>query len=299
MAQDKYKPVDEAVEKLGEMSDKNVAEIAVAVTRGFEDKELKSRAIFYWIANNIALDPKSTRNNDKKFVLPEDVIRLRKGNPLGFSNLFQEMASQANIRCLVVDGYIKRNWQLIGEALDEPNYSWNVVQLGTSPETWYYVDAASAAGTVDEKFTTFTKKFISEFFFANKAVYNLGHYADNQAWQLGIGAKSKKEFINLPVFRNSSVAYGIGRTTPPSGFVKAKLNSNASFSFPYNGKEIKTLAVGTGNGKKAIITPIEEFSADGSAISFNYTFKAEDNFPFKIIINDEVVVEYNMEVIEK
>ena len=297
-AQAKYKPVDDRVAQMGAMTDKNVAEIADRITASFTDKEQKSRAIYYWIANNISIDPKRSRSNDKKNTLPEDVIRLRQTTSLGFANLFQEMASQAGIRCLVVDGYVKRNWQDIGEALDEPNYSWNVVQLGQSPEQWYYVDAASGAGSVDEKFTTFTPNFISEFFFADKEIYNLSHFADNAAWSLGIAAKSKKEFINYPLFSNSAVAYGIKKPTPPGGFTKAKINKEVSFSFPYNGKEVKSVSVSTGNGKKAAISPVDQFSADGSTVSFNYTFKKDESFPFKILVNDAIVIEYNMEVTE-
>ena len=102
--QSKYKNIDEAVKKLGPLNNFNVAVIADTVTEKFADNEQKARAIFYWIANNIQLDPKGTRQNDDKNILPEKVIALRKATPLGFSLLVQEMCSAANIRCLSVDG---------------------------------------------------------------------------------------------------------------------------------------------------------------------------------------------------
>ena len=67
--QSKYKNVDEAVEKLGPLNNFNVAVIADTITEKFTDNEQKARAIFYWIANNIQIDPKGTRQNDDKHIL--------------------------------------------------------------------------------------------------------------------------------------------------------------------------------------------------------------------------------------
>src|SRR6188768_483657 len=97
---------DELVKNLGSLPTLNVATITDTITINFSDKKEKARAIFYWIANNIALDPKATKTNDVKKINPEDVIQSRKTTPLGFANLVQEMCSLANIRCLVVDGYV-------------------------------------------------------------------------------------------------------------------------------------------------------------------------------------------------
>ena len=54
----KYKAVDDAVEKLGPLNNFNVAIIADTITQKFADNEQKARAIFYWISNNIQIDPK-------------------------------------------------------------------------------------------------------------------------------------------------------------------------------------------------------------------------------------------------
>ncbi|MBP6372122.1 MAG: transglutaminase domain-containing protein, partial [Ferruginibacter sp.] len=93
-----FASVDSAVKQFGGMSDKNVATIAQTITLAFPEKISKARAIYYWIAKNIALDPKASRSNDQKNSDPVKVIELRKATPLGFSLLFQEMCSQAGIR---------------------------------------------------------------------------------------------------------------------------------------------------------------------------------------------------------
>ena len=140
----------------------------------------------------------------------------------------------ANIRCLTADGYVKNNANDINNKIDEINHTWNVVQLGQSPEQWFYIDAAKASGFTDAKMTSFTKLFTSEYFFADRALFNLDHFPDNAAWQLGAGPKSLKEFYSLPVISNAAYKYGLQKPKPINGYVKTKANANTAFSFTYN-----------------------------------------------------------------
>src|SRR5688572_17444756 len=135
-AQTKYEQVDAYVEKLGPLTGLNVATIADTLTRQLASKEDKARAIFTWIAKNIALDLKATRGNDQKKSDPVLVVQNRKATPLGYSLLVQEMSSMANIRCLSVDGYVKNFPEEFNEKPDESNHSGNVNKLGQSPEQW-------------------------------------------------------------------------------------------------------------------------------------------------------------------
>ncbi len=297
--QAKYKNVDEAVEKLGPLNNFNVAVIADTITEKFADDEQKARAIFYWIANNIQIDPKGTRQNDDKNILPEKVIALRKATPLGFSLLLQEMCSAANIRCLSVDGYVKNYAAEINETADEKNYSWNVVQLGQSPEKWYYVDAARASGYLDKKSTMFTKQFTSEYFFADRKLFNLAYFPDNSAWQLGGGVKNVKDYYALPVFNNYSFALGLGKPAPISGFVKTTLKKPVLFTFPVNSAiEIKNISLLIGDEKKQQKPEAMNFENNGGVISFTYQFKKEDTFPLKVVVDGKDILQYMVEVTE-
>ena len=297
--QTKYKNVDDAVQKLGPLNNFNVAVIADTITEKFADNEKKVRAIFYWIANNIQLDPKGTRQNDDKNILPEKVIALRKATPLGFSLLVQEMCSAANIRCLSVDGYVKSFASEINEAADEKNYSWNVIQLGQSPETWYYLDAARASGYLDKKSNVYTKQFTSEYFFADKKLFNLVYFPDNGAWQLGSGVKSVKDYYALPVFNNFSFALGLGKPTPITGYIKTSLKKPVIFTFPINSiVDIKNISLIMGDEKKQSKPEAMNFVNSNGSISFTYQFKKEDTFPLRIIADGKDILQYMVEVTE-
>ena len=293
----KYKSVDDTVEKLGPLLTLNVATIADTITEKFTDKEQQARAIFYWIANNIAIDPKGTKQNDDKNTLPEKVIELRKATPLGFSLLVQEMCSAANIRCLSVDGYVKNFASEINETADEKNYSWNVIQLGQSPEKWYYADAARASGYLDKKLTAFTKQFTSEYFFADRKLFNLSYFPDNSAWLLGTGPKNKKEYYTLPVINNYAFALQLNKPIPAIGYIKTTLKKPVSFSFMINGN-VKNISLIAGDDKKQPKPEAMNFENSGGLITFAYLFKKEDTFPLKIIADGKEVLQYMVEVTE-
>lgn len=292
-----YSAIDNLVKNLGSLDKLNVATIADTITRNFPDKENKARAIYYWIATNISIDTKATKANDKKNINPENVIQLRKATALGFSLLVQEMCSLANIRCLSVDGYVKYKAEDINNKEDEVNHSWNVVQLGQSPEQWYYIDAAKASGFTDAKMSVFTKQFTSEYFFADKALFNLDHFPDNDAWQLGSGPKSIKEFYALPIICNAAYKYGLLKPQPTNGYIKTKVKVNTKFSFVYNSKEpIKNIFLIMGEEKKQRKPEPMNFTDNGGTITFNFQFKAADTYPVKIVADGEDLLQYYVEV---
>ena len=289
--------IDGYVKQLGPLDNLNVATIADTITRNFADKYDKARAIFYWIANNIEIDPKATKGNDNKKSDPVDVVQLRKATPTGFALLVQEMCSMANIRCLTADGYVKNNANDINNKIDEINHTWNVVQLGQSPEQWFYIDAAKASGFTDAKMTSFTKLFTSEYFFANRALFNLDHFPDNAAWQLGAGPKSLKEFYSLPVISNAAYKYGLQKPKPINGYVKTKANANTAFSFTYNDSiPIKNIFLIMGDEKRQLKSDPIDFKVNNGVISFNYKFKIADTYPVKIFADDKELMQYYVEV---
>jgi hypothetical protein len=296
---DEYAKTDAFVRSLGSLDNLNVATIADTITRKLDAKKDKARAIFYWIANNISLDLKASKANDNRKTDPILVVQSRKATPLGFSTLVQEMCSMANIRCLTVDGYVKNYAEEINNPADEINHSWNVVQLGQSPEDWYYIDAAKASGYADKKYSTFTKEFTSGYFFADKTLFNLDHYPDNQAWQLGAGPKSLKEFYALPVISSAAYVYGLQKPLPLNGYIKTKMKTPASFGFRQSGDvPITSITLIIGDDKKPDKPLDMNFVDNGGAISFKHQFKKEDVYPVKIVVDGKVLLQYMAEVTE-
>jgi transglutaminase/protease-like cytokinesis protein 3 len=199
-----------------------------------------------------------------------------------------------------VDGYAKNNVEQINEKPDEFNHTWAVVQLGLSPETWFYVDPTWGSGYTDDKVTVFTKAYNDAYFFADKTIFNYQHFPDNMAWQLGGGGpKSVKDFFELPLVKDNAYEYGIGNFSPLNGFIKASTKKPVQFSFKAAGNtkiEIVALMIGTDKKKR---TKTADFTFTNGLISFSYKFDEEDSYPVTVLINNKPVLGYFAEITEQ
>ena len=70
----------------------------------------------------------------------------------------------------------------------------------------------------------FTKSFNDAYFFADKTIFNLQHYPDNEAWKLGPAPKNKKDFYMLPVIKAAAYEFKLKGYYPLNGHILAKSN---------------------------------------------------------------------------
>ncbi len=291
-----FKHIDEAVKKLGALDSMNMGTISRLLTKNYTDKTDQARAIFDWIAYNISFDFKSARNGNSDKNTSLDVLLSRRATASGYANLFQDMCSSAGIRCLTVDGYVKNNIDDINAKKPELNHTWDVIQLGQSPEAWYVVDPCWGSGYTDPEFKSFTRAFNPDYFFANLTIFNWQHYPDNTAWHLGPKPKNKDDFFDLPLVKSMAYELGLKRMAPNNGIVKAKAGKPFNFSFQINSNAvIEKVAVAVGEGKK-IITKNVNYTFNGGTLSFSHTFPEEDNFPVSVYVNGKEFTVYNVTV---
>ncbi|MEO6722906.1 MAG: transglutaminase domain-containing protein [Ferruginibacter sp.] len=293
-----FKIVDDYVKSLGPLDTLNTGTISFIVTKKFPDAKDKVRAIFDWIAYNISYDLKAGRNNDNEKTSTDMVLKTRMATAAGYAGLFQDMCSVVKIRCLTVNGYAKYKTEQINEKPDGFNHTWAVVQLGISPDTWYYVDPTLGSGYTDEKVTKFTRAYNDDYFFADKTIFNYQHYPDNEAWQLGNGPKNLSSFLSLPLVKDAAYEFNISKFIPKDGFVKTHSKSPVAFRFNVQTRtpiEIVSLAIG--EGKKQKVKTVDH-TLSGGALSFSYKFEEADTYPVTVLINNKPVLSYMIEVEE-
>jgi transglutaminase/protease-like cytokinesis protein 3 len=291
-----FTKIDAYVKSLGPLDSMSTGTINNVVSNKFIDKMDKARAIYYWIAHNITYDVKATRNNNTAKNTPAEVLHSRKAVGIGFASLFQDMCSSADIRCLTVDGFVKYNTQQIGEKDQEINHSWAVVQLGQSPEDWYYVDPAFGSGYSNADMKTFTTYYTDAYFFTEKETFNLQHYPDNEAWKLGTAPKNKKDFFDIPLVKVSAVELGLKKLSPNSGKINAKVNKAVKFSFTVKSTEnITKVELGIGEKKKYRLEEIQ-YSNSASVLSFTYKFQDANSYPVTVFVNGKEFVQYYVEI---
>ncbi|MEO7768651.1 MAG: transglutaminase domain-containing protein [Ferruginibacter sp.] len=291
-----FKVVDDYVKSLGPLDTLNAGTISFVVTKQFPDQKDKARAIFDWIAYNISFDLKAGKNNDNEKNYSDLILKTRKANAAGYAGLFQDMCSVVKIRCLTVNGYAKYNTEQINERPDEFNHTWAVVQLGLSPDTWYYVDPTWGSGYTDDKMTKFTKTYNDDYFFADRFIFNYQHFPDNTAWQLGPGPKSVSSFLTLPLVKSAAYEFRLGKFTPDDGLIKTTISKAVSFNLKLStGEPIEIVALEIGEGKKKKIKTVDHSMSRGNIV-FNYKFEVEDTYPVTILINNKPVLGYLVEV---
>ena len=291
-----FKPIDEYVKKMGTLDSMNMGTISNVLTKNYADKTDKVRAIYDWIAYNISYDIKNARNGGADKNSSTEVLLYRKATGAGYASLFQDMCSSAGIRCLTADGFVKFGSEQINESKPEINHSWAVIQLGQSPEAWYYADPCWGSGYTDAEFKTFTQSFNPDYFFADLTIFNLQHYPDNTAWQLGPGPKNKKDFFNLPVIKSAAYEFGLKKFNPNDGAVKIKVNKSFPFAYQLNSSAaITKVALAIGDGKKKKIKDVP-FTFSGGMLGFTYKFEEEDSFPVTVLINGKELMEYKVDV---
>ena len=290
-----FKVVDAYVKSLGTLDTLNMGTITFIVTKKFPDPKDKVRAIFDWIAFNISFDCKAANKNGNEKNDAEAVLKFRKATASGYAALFQDMCSVVKVRCLTVDGYLKNNVEQFTAKPDEFNHTWDVVQLGESPETWFYIDPTLGSGITDDRVTVYTKQYNDAYFFADKTIFNYQHLPDNHAWLLGPGTKSSSNFFSLPLVKNAAYEYGISNFLPNNGYIKANTKKAVQFSFKASSSAaIDIVALAIGEDKKKKIKTVD-YTFNGGIVRFTYKFEEENSYPVTVLINNKPVLGYLVE----
>lgn len=292
-----FKELDESIKKLGALDSMNMGTITQKLTKNLSDKTDMARAIFDWIAYNINYDLKAAQNNNTEKNSSTEVLLYRKATGEGFANLFQDMCSSAGIRCLTVNGYVKNTPEQIGQTKTPINHSWAVLQLGQSPDAWYFVDPCWGSGYADAEFKIFTKAYNPGYFFADLNIFNTQHYPDNQAWYLGQRLKSKKEFFDFPLVKSGAYELELKRFSPREGSIITKAGSPLFFSFQLGSRvTVNKVSVLYGEGKSKKLKEVDFNLSTNGLLSFSYKFEEEDSFPLTIMVNGKQLVAYTVEV---
>ena len=291
-----YKAIDVYVQKLGSLDTLNMGTITAIITKPFTDKKDKARAIFDWIAYNISFDVKAGRTANTQKNSPTEVLLYRKAVGIGYASLFQDMCSSANIRCLTADGFIKTNAEQIEDTKTDINHSWAVVQLGLSPEEWFYVDPAMGSGYTDADFKIFTKSYNDAYFFADKTIFNLQHYPDNEVWKLGPAPKNKKDFYALPLIRSAAYKFKLTGLYPNNGRINVKAMKLQQLGFKLDSAEViskVTLLVEEHKKRKQqdVI-----YSVDKGLLNITCKFDESGSYPVTVVVNGKELATYLVEV---
>lgn len=249
-----YKPADLKAKSVTTF--KSAKDLSVKLTSGLTTDLLKTRAIFFWITENIKYDTKeyhcdsaqsyytrirSTLNidNQKRYDsaynarILDTVLKRKAGICDGYARLFKTLCNEANIKSELVVGMGKNKL----EAMDtyDSNHAWNCVFIA---DQWLLVDACWGAGYCDTGITKFTRERDDFYFLTPPKKFAMSHFPDSQGHFHYMGAITKSAFLSLPIVYSDFFKMGFDNFSPLNGLIQAKKNDKVSVNLtrPYEEK---------------------------------------------------------------
>ncbi|WP_296380957.1 transglutaminase domain-containing protein, partial [Winogradskyella sp.] len=141
---------------------KSIEDFASRIRLDFKTDLDKTRAAYYWIANNITYDYKLSRKEPNSFKIKSKsksdyeakfyalkrkyalkVLRKRFAICEGYSQLLTEVLKDLDIISVVVSGFAKRSPNEIGRKRNSSNHAWNAVRI---EDKWHLIDVTWSTG---------------------------------------------------------------------------------------------------------------------------------------------------------
>lgn len=236
-------------------------QLVANLTDNLETEMDKTRAIYFWITENIEYDYKKF-NKGKQVVkfkcktkndceikkqefeskLIEKVLRKKKGICSGYSALFKRMCDIAKINCLNIDGFVKTKSSHIG-GMGILDHAWNAVIIDNQT---YYLDLTWASGSCESKKNKKLKNFIKRrndfYWFTPPEKFSVDHFPKNPDKILNFDL-TKDQYKNQPYVENSIIPFLVIEN-PKQGLLKVKSGDSILFKFQYS-KSIDKIQINT------------------------------------------------------
>lgn len=184
--------VDQKVLNYSEISD--IVVLSQKIDSDFNTELEKVRAIYTWIANNVAysyLEIKPSTGIEDS-VLAKNTVVKKRAICHGYSILFKEICKLLKIESRQVVGFAKNSISDIGLNL-KSNHAWNIVVVEKKE---YLIDVTWAAGYY--KRGKFTKEISYAYFLAKPEILIKSHYPDDYEDSLLNKKIARATFNNWP-----------------------------------------------------------------------------------------------------
>ena len=197
------------------------AELVEMITQQSQTKLEKARAIFIWIANNIAYD------TNYSITSKEEALRRGKGVCQAYSGLFESFGKLAGLDVVTVSGDAKDFLYRHAADIDKRGHAWNVVKVDDGRQI--LVDATWGAGHVNNR--VFTRELAVYWFDPTPEIFVFTHFPNEEKWQLLDKPVARDVFLQMPPLSPNLVSWGFNPVATFSYFTK---NKDIWFPFVYS-----------------------------------------------------------------
>jgi len=233
--------IDSHALKASRKVEKSIASLSAYLTKPARDDREKVRAIFRWIAENIAYDIDAYRAGRACDVSPEGVLRNRKSVCSGYAALFQSLAEKAGLKAVTIKGYSKGYGYAAGAKMRSTNHAWNAVMLEGK---WQLLDATWGAGYIDER-GRFVRRFNEHFFLTPPEKFIFDHYPEHERWQLLAKTVSMQQYQDFVFLRSTAFLNGIGAKSHNKNTIQARKELTVVLTAPEDTLLLANLMLGS------------------------------------------------------
>ncbi|NNC69809.1 MAG: hypothetical protein HKN90_03190 [Flavobacteriaceae bacterium] len=280
--------------------------LALQIQKDFNSDSEKVRAIFTWLATNIAYDMNEYLNgerlirfqyrNQQELAEKQRAIREYSINSTlndnkavceGFAQTFKKVCELMGIRCLFIEGYSKINVNDIGRNPKRGDHAWNAVKINNQ---WKLIDVTWASGSANG--TVWKQKFNDYYFFTDADEFVKTHLPSTKGLSFAKKEPSKKEFFDAPIYTTGYFRNRLRIYNPLKGIIRTRPKSAIAFKIENPNEELELhYAFGGERRPKPV-----DLNCTGKTCSFEIQMTKETNTRLYIIANRQTALQYKVEV---
>ncbi|RBW58085.1 hypothetical protein DS884_09460 [Tenacibaculum sp. E3R01] len=280
---------------------KSINHLVEKIDYDFETNIEKARAVYTWIALNIAYENSNVlfspefliyQNKESLKRLKDyknrqtivEAFETKKAVCLGYALLFNKVCNALKIKNELIYGYTRSSVEQIGKIVSNKNHVWNAVYVENE---WKLIDLTYGAGY---NYRGVWQKYLDvSFFDVNKDKLRLTHFPSKVFWRKYLKQKPLKEFCNDPFFHDSFLTSNIEIITPKLGEIKVKKREKLYLKL--KGIDKKASILYTYSNDKYLRVPHVKNTNSTSRIYFK---KPKENTNLNIYVNNELVMQYKV-----
>jgi hypothetical protein len=199
-------------------AEQSVQTLASYLVEPVKDELEKVRAIYRWIAQNIAYDAKGLATGKYGDLRPDAVLQRRTAVCEGYAGLFEKLARAAGLKVVKISGYAKGYHYTPGDRFDGPtNHAWNGVMIAGQ---WHLLDSTWGAGYVTEQ-GQFVRRLEEHYFLTPPSEFIYDHLPEAPKWQLLRQPLSKADFERLVFVKPGFFRHELKIASHPEGVIRA------------------------------------------------------------------------------
>ncbi len=265
----------------------SISEFADKIQTDFKTDIEKTRAVYYWMANNISYDYKSYNSSSSRFngtyyeneedlkrkqrQDAETTLKIKIGVCEDYSQLFRFTLEELGIKCEVISGFAKTTVRDIGRVTRGTNHAWNAVYLDNK---WQLIDVTWSTG--NDEFKPGYFDFDDIYFLIDPKQLIWSHFPEDDQWQLLDKSISKIRFFYAPIIHSGYYDSGL-KLSQNKGQMKSSHSIKILFNTIDESKTYDFMFI----NHSAYATPIKFIKNNG---------KYETNIPFKKGKRGELII---------